>query len=59
MFCIVTGQGYGTHLISATACWTHIEISGLKRMWLRIIRTSDGYSYPDKPWIAIIPSSLL
>ncbi|AUO68033.1 hypothetical protein WM46_19985 [Citrobacter freundii complex sp. CFNIH2] len=59
MFCIVTGQGYGTHLISATACWTHIEISGLKRMWLRIIRTSGGYSYPDKAGMAIILPSLL
>ncbi|EAM9237032.1 hypothetical protein DPH97_05485 [Salmonella enterica] len=59
MFCIVTGQGYWTHLISTTACWTHIEISGLKRIWLRIIRTSDGYSYHDNAWIAIIPSSLL
>ena len=23
VFCVVTGQGYWTHLISATACWTH------------------------------------
>ncbi|EFN9549957.1 hypothetical protein D3K57_16315 [Escherichia coli] len=59
MFCIVTSQGNGTHLIIATACWTHIEISGLKQMWLRIIRTSGGYSYPDKASMAIILPSLL
>ncbi|AWS98508.1 hypothetical protein BZK40_06450 [Citrobacter portucalensis] len=59
MFCIITGQGDGTHLIGTTTCWTHDKISGLKRMWLRIIRTSDGYSYPDKTWMAIIlPSHL-
>ena len=23
VFCVVTGQGYWAHLISATACWTH------------------------------------
>ena len=59
MFCIVTSQGNGTHLIIATACWTHIEISGLKQMWLRIIRTSGGYSYPDKASMAIILPPLL
>ncbi|APR33956.1 hypothetical protein BTW28_10600 [Citrobacter freundii] len=59
MFCIITGQGDGTHLIGTTTCWTHDKFSGLKRMWLRIIRTSDCYSYPDKTWMAIIlPSHL-
>ncbi|TYF65231.1 hypothetical protein DJ538_06560 [Enterobacter hormaechei] len=59
MFCIVTGQGDGTHLVGATTCWTHDGFSGLKRMWLRIIRIKDAYSYPDKPLKAIIPPSLL
>jgi hypothetical protein len=31
----------------------------LKRMWLRIIRIKDAYSYPEKPPKAIIPPSLL
>ncbi|HCR57428.1 hypothetical protein BZP36_12570 [Raoultella terrigena] len=59
MYGIVTGQGYGTHLISATACWTHDVLSGLKRIWLRIIRIMLAYSYPDKALKAIIPPTLL
>ncbi|POZ14779.1 hypothetical protein C3709_20885 [Lelliottia aquatilis] len=59
MNCIVTGQGDGAHLIGATACWTHDDISGLKRMWLRIIRIKRAYSYPDKAPKAIIPPSHL
>ena len=31
----------------------------MKQMWLRIIRTSGGYSYPDKASMAIILSGYL